>query len=69
MQPGPRLDAAQEEALFRELRRRGAFRALPEVRLEGAADERVVWDVLRDGGWGYDPVYAETARGCAWFRN
>lgn len=68
--PRPRLDATQEEALFRELQRRGAFRVLP-AQVGGLVGEREVWGFLRERGWGYDPVYAATAGagGCAWFQN
>ena len=65
--PGPRLDATQEEALVAELRRRGAFGALP-VPVGSGVSEREMWTVLRDGGWAYDPVYAATSGGCAWSR-
>lgn len=63
--PGPRLNPLEEEALFLELQRRGAFRVLPgSVGYLGS--ERQIWGVLREQGWGYDAVYAATSGGCAW---
>lgn len=63
--PGPRLDSSHEEALFQELRRRGAFRVLP-ISVELSDSEREVWTFLRDDGYSYDPIYAATSGGCAW---
>ncbi|CAF9926173.1 hypothetical protein IMSHALPRED_006881 [Imshaugia aleurites] len=63
--PGPRLDDSQEEALFVELRRRGAFRVLP-VPVGLLVSERETWTFLRDYGYFYDPIYAATSAGCAW---
>lgn len=65
--PGPRLDAEQEEALFGELRRRGAFRLLP-VAVGPLVSDREVWGFLRGRGYSYDAVHAATANECAWLR-
>lgn len=62
---GPRLGPSQEEALFHELRRRGAFRVLP-VPVGLLVSDRDIWIFLRDHGYSYDPVYAATSGGCAW---
>lgn len=66
--PGPRLDSSQEEALFRELQRRGAFSVLP-IPVGPLVSERRVWDLLRGRGYSYDAIYAATAGGCAWSQN
>ena len=65
--PGPRLNAEQEEALFGELQRRGAFNLLP-VPVGPLVPARAIWDFLRDYGFSFDPIYAATAGGCAWSR-
>lgn len=62
---GPRLNSSQEEALFHELERRGAFRVLP-IPVGLLVSEREIWNFLRDQGYSYDPVYAATSGGCAW---
>ena len=65
--PGPRLNSSDEEALFRELQRRGAFRVLPvAVGMLLSEEERDIWAYLRERGYSYDPVYAATSGGCAW---
>lgn len=63
----PRLDSSEEEALFQELERRGAFRLLP-MPVGPLATDRQIWDFLRDNGYSYDPTYAAIAGGCAWSR-
>ena len=65
--PGPRLDSSQEEALFQELQRRGAFLLLP-IRVGPLVSDRQVWTFLRDERYSYDPIYGATLSGCAWFR-
>ena len=63
----PRLNSSEEEALFRELQRRGAFRVLPVARgMLLSQEERDIWWYLRERGYSYDPIYAETSGGCAW---
>ena len=67
--PRPRLNSAEEEALFRELQRRGAFRVLPVARgMLLAEEDREIWAYLRGRGYSYDPIYAATSGGCAWRR-
>lgn len=65
----PRLNAAHEEALFQELRRRRAFRVLPIPGPVGSlASEREIWNILREQGYYYAPLHAPTASGCFWTR-
>ena len=61
----PRLESSQEEALFRELQRIGAFRLLP-ITVGPSVSERQIWDLLRDNGYSYGPIHAATVSGCAW---
>lgn len=58
----PCLNTSEEEALFQELERRGAFRLLPAL-VGPFATNRQIWDFLRDNGYSYD-----TAGDCAWVR-
>ena len=65
--PRPRLNSSEEEALFRELQRRGAFRVLPVARgMLLAEEDRDIWAYLRERGYSYDPIFAATPGGCAW---
>lgn len=63
--PGPRLNSSEEELLFQELERRGAFRVLP-IPVGLLVSEREIWNFLRNQGYSYDPSYAATSSGCAW---
>ena len=63
------LDSSQENALFMELQRRGAFRVLPiDVGpLDSEQQIRAAWDTLRYHRYSYDP-YCTATDGSAWFQ-
>ena len=63
-----RLNAAQEEALFQELQRRGAFLVLP-IEVDPLVTVREIWEILREQGYLWDPVrVAHSIDNCGWTR-
>ena len=50
-----RLNQSQEDALFRELRRRGAFIVLP-IEVGPLVTSREIWNMLRELGYSWDPL-------------
>ena len=63
------LDPPQEEALFRELQRLGAFVVLP-FEVGPLVTVRVIWDYLRDSGYFWNPTRAsESPDNCGWSRS
>ena len=57
--PGFQLTPAQENVLFRELERRGAFTSPP---LRVTVSNRVKWNKLRDVGFVWDPTFEGVRR-------
>ena len=63
------LTPPQEEALFRELQRRGAFVVLP-FEVGPLVTVRVIWDYLRETGYCWDPTRAlDSPDNCGWSRS
>ena len=60
------LGPYQEEALFRELRRRGAFLVLP-FEVDPLMTVREIWESLRNSGYSWHPVHVgDGSDDCGW---
>lgn len=63
-----RLSRSQEEALFQELQRRGAFIVLP-VEVGPLVSVREIWGYLRAHGYSWHPLRVSSSRdNCGWAR-
>ena len=64
----PRLNQSQADALFQELRRRGAFIVLP-IEVGPLVTDREIWNSLRELGYSWDPVLVRSSiDNCGWTR-
>ena len=63
------LGPSHEDALFRELQRRGAFLVLP-IEVGPLVTVRAIWDWLRDNGYSWHPRHVANATdNCGWIRS